>query len=90
MTPTAISRAFCDARKRANITKEVSVHSLRHAFATHLLEDGVSLLQIKELLGHASIRSTTVYLHLAHTTLGVHSPLDQWPSTDQGRTNAHA
>ncbi len=90
ITSAAISRAFCDALKRAQISKEVSIHSLRHSFATHLLEDGVSLLQIKELLGHASIRSTTVYLHLANVASGILSPLDRGPFKDEGRTSADA
>lgn len=90
ITSAAISRAFGDALKRAQISKEVSIHSLRHSFATHLLEDGVSLLQIKELLGHTSIRSTTVYLHLANVTSGMLSPLDRPPSTDERRTSTHA
>ena len=90
ITAAAISRAFCHALTRAQISKEVSIHSLRHSFATHLLENGVSLLQIKELLGHASIRSTTVYLHLANVTSGIVSPLDRPPSTDEGSTRAHA
>lgn len=62
--------------KRTGITKEVSPHSLRHAFATHLLEDGVELIKIKELLGHYRINSTMVYLHLANTTKGIMSPAD--------------
>ena len=90
ITAAAISRAFCHALTRAQISKVVSIHSLRHSFATHLLENGVSLLQIKELLGHASIRSTTVYLHLANVTSGIVSPLDRPPSTDEGSTRAHA
>lgn len=68
ITYRAIEFAFAEAVKRTNITKNVSVHTLRHAFATHLLEDGATLLQIKELLGHSSIQSTTVYLHLATLT----------------------
>ncbi len=79
ITPRAIEIAFNEAAKRANITKDVSIHSLRHAFATHLLEDGASLLQVKELLGHASIQSTTIYLHLANLTADVKSPLDRLP-----------
>jgi site-specific recombinase XerD len=57
--------------------KPASIHSLRHAFATHLLEDGASIFQIKELLGHASLSSTTVYLHLANNSKGLTSPADR-------------
>jgi len=59
------------------IQKDVSIHSLRHAFATHLLEDGATIFQIKELLGHASLNSTAVYLHMANTTVGIVSPADR-------------
>lgn len=77
ITPDGIEYAFNQAVKRANITKDVSVHSLRHAFSTHLLEDGATLLQVKELLGHSSIQSTTIYLHLANLTSNIKSPLDR-------------
>ncbi len=77
ITSTGIRFAFDETVKRAGITKNVSVHSLRHAFATHLLEDGATLLQVKELLGHSSIQSTTVYLHLANLTADIKSPLDR-------------
>ncbi len=49
----------------AGITKTVSVHSLRHTYATHLLEDGVNILSIKEMMGHANVRTTMLYLHVA-------------------------
>jgi len=75
----AVTDAFHKWVKRLDITnKEVSIHSLRHAFATHLLEDGATIFQIKELLGHASLNSTAVYLHLANTTAGVVSPADRF------------
>lgn len=77
ITSPGIRFAFDEAVKRAGITKNVSVHSLRHAFATHLLEDGATLLQVKELLGHSSIQSTTIYLHLANLTADIKSPLDR-------------
>lgn len=53
------------AAQLAGITKPVNVHSLRHTYATHLLEDGVNILTIKELLGHAHVRTTMIYLHVA-------------------------
>lgn len=76
MTTRSIQHAFDEARRRAGITKPVSIHSLRHAFATHLLENDATLLQVKELLGHRSIQTTTIYLHLADLTAGLKSPLD--------------
>lgn len=63
--------------KKTDITKEVSLHSLRHSYATHLLEDGVNIVTIKELLGHAHITTTMIYLHVALIRPGsAHSPLD--------------
>lgn len=76
ITASGIALAFDQALARAGITTPASVHTLRHCFATHLLEDGATLLPIKELLGHASLHSTTVYLHLANLTGGIRSPLD--------------
>ncbi len=84
ITADGIQWIFARAVQRAQITPSVSIHTLRHCFATHLLEDGATLLQIKELLGHASIQSTTVYLHLAHLTAHVHSPLDRYPADPLG------
>ena len=63
--------------KKTGITKDVSLHSLRHSYATHLLEDGVNIVTIKELLGHAHIATTMIYLHVAQILPGsAHSPLD--------------
>lgn len=72
----AVASAINKTVIKANINKPVSPHTFRHCFATHLLEDGHSLLQIKEMLGHYCIQSTTIYLHLANTTNGVTSPAD--------------
>ena len=53
--------------KQAGILKEVHTHMLRHSYATHLLEDGVNIITVQQLLGHANIDSTLVYLHVCQT-----------------------
>jgi site-specific recombinase XerD len=69
--------AVKQASKTAKILKEVSVHTLRHSFATHLLEDGMDILSIKNLLGHESIDTTLIYLQIAQlSTQKLFSPLD--------------
>jgi site-specific recombinase XerD len=74
---TSIQRAFRAACKTAGILKHVTPRSLRHAFATHLVEAGTRLQAVQALLGHQSLNTTTVYAHLAKTWLAeVKSPLD--------------
>jgi site-specific recombinase XerD len=69
--------AITQAVKKAGILKEVTLHTLRHTYATHLLEQGVNILTIKELLGHAHIDTTMIYLHLARPSVKmVFSPMD--------------
>ena len=66
-----VQQAFRKAYLESGITKKVSVHSLRHAYATHLLEKGVSLRQIQEWLGHSSPTTTTIYAHLTAQSVQV-------------------
>jgi integrase/recombinase XerD len=69
--------AISQAVKKAGIVKEVTLHTLRHTYATHLLEQGVNILVIKELLGHAHIETTMIYLHLARPSANLaFSPMD--------------
>jgi site-specific recombinase XerD len=64
--------------KKTSITKDVNLHSLRHSYATHLLEQGVNIVTLKELLGHVDITTTMIYLHVAQCDLiKAHSPLDR-------------
>ena len=68
---------FKNALKKASIDKKASIHSLRHTFATHLLESGTDITYIKELMGHGSIRTTERYTHVAkRKSLKITSPLD--------------
>jgi site-specific recombinase XerD len=81
-----------EARKKAKILKPLCVHTLRHSYATHLLEDGLDILSIKDLLGHESIETTLIYLHIARVRPAVcHSPLDTlYPQALAGQTAAPA
>jgi site-specific recombinase XerD len=73
----AIAWVMREAVSTAGITKSVTVHSLRHSFATHLIEDGLNIITVKDLLGHSKIETTMVYLHIAQCPLiQAHSPLD--------------
>jgi len=75
--PTSVQRAFKKALREAGIEKPANVHSLRHSFATHLLEAGYHIRTVQELLGHKHVQTTMIYTHLARKSLlHVQSPLD--------------
>lgn len=78
LNETIIQRAFTQAKMQARIEKPVSFHSLRHSFATHLLESGVNVRTIQALLGHRSLGTTQRYMHVAGDYLRTtKSPLDR-------------
>ena len=80
LSPTTIQKMFKVAAKEADILKNVTPHTLRHSYATGLLEAGVDLLTISRLLGHASFSTTMIYLHVRILHLGsTPSPIDWLP-----------
>ncbi len=84
-----IRMIYEDARKKAGVKKGKGLHTLRHSFATHLLEAGYDIRKIQVLMGHAKLTTTTIYLHVSRKTLSkIPSPLDLINAENSGKEDS--
>lgn len=89
ITHYVIRTHFRKYRRRAKLDEKVTVHTLRHCFATNLIENGATLIQVKELMGHSNIRSTMHYVHVANIDLDIESPLDVLLKGEEGENGTN-
>jgi site-specific recombinase XerD len=79
MSPAGLRHAMIEATKKAGISRNINLHILRHCFASHALEEGMNIKTLQYLMGHSSVHTTMVYLHVSGVPLEkAFSPLDKW------------
>ena len=79
MSAAGLRHAITEAAKKAGITRNVNLHILRHCFASHALEEGMNIKTLQYLMGHSSVHTTMIYLHVSEVPLEkAFSPLDKW------------
>ena len=88
ITVGVIREHFRKYRRKAKLSEKVTMHTLRHCYVTNLIENGATLIQVKELMGHRNIRSTMEYIHVANIDLGLESPLDVFLRGEENGENS--